>query len=344
VQDVWSGKDSKVSDFMSHYWDTLQVGHTYPWSNGIAERSYWMREAFYGRQRFVDSSKPQIILDGISSYYYRKLSPGAYFNPLKDELVLTSASPAGISCGMMTAAALGNAGVRLFQYEHTWAQDARLRMPIGGEALIGASPVAMQEDSRRLWRAMAYSANLLTKRLEPFILGKALPSQVSGENIVTAARQSDRGILFMEVNGNDWERTVTLNLAPYRNGNPITRYVVSGAGIATALISDAASNTVDLQPGATAIYLVPASASVKFLSESAISAPALPSGASKAFVHQAYIYAEDLDASTQGLECTNGCNLALDKNLGDSYYQFSFTNAAGAVVGKGPARMLRGLR
>jgi Bacterial Ig domain len=344
VQDVWSGKDSKVSDFMSHYWDSLQAGHTYRWSNGVAERSYWMRDAFYRRQPFVDASKPQIMLDSICSYYYRKLAPGANFNPLKDELVLAGTSAAAISSGMMTAAAIGNAGVRLFQYERTTAQDGRLRMPLGGEALVGAGPGTTQEDSRKLWRAMAYSANMLTKRLEPFILGKALSSEALNENIVTAVRQSDQGILLMAVNGNDWERRVTLDLAPYRNGNPVTRYVVSGTGITTTVISDNSSNAVDLQPGAAAIYLVPASASVKFLSESAISAPSLPSGASKAFVHQAYIYAEDLDASTQGLECTNGCDLALDRNLGDSYYQFSFTNAAGVVVGRGPARLLRGLR
>ena len=148
----------------------------------------------------------------------------------------------------------------------------------------------------------------------------------------------------MEVNGNDWERKVTVDLAPYRNGNPVTRYVVSGTGIATALVPDASSNTVTLPPGATAVYLVPASATVKFLSESAIAAPTLPSGASKAFVHHAYIYTEDLDASFPGLECTDGCNLPLDRNLGDSYYQFSFTNADGVVIGRGPARLLSGLR
>ncbi len=344
VQDLWSGKDSQVSDFMSHYWDSLQGGHTYRWSNGVAERNYWMREAFYSRQPFVDASKPQIILDSISSYFYRKLVPGAYFDPLKDELVASGTSPAAISCGMMTAAAMGNAGVRLYQFERAANQEARSRMPIGGEAQTGASPLAMQEDSRKLWRAIGYGANLLTKRLEPFILGKAQSSQVLGENIVTAVRQNDQGILLMEVNGNDWERTVTVNLAPYRNGNSVTRYVVGGTGIATALIPDASSNTVTLPPGATAVYLVPASASVKFLSESAISAPTLPSGATKAFVHQVYIYSEDLDASTQGLECTDGCNLALDKSLGDSYYQFSFTNAAGEVIAKGQTRLLSGLK
>ena len=344
VQDAWSGKDSQVSDFMSHYWDSLQGGHTYRWSNGVAERNYWMREAFYSRQPFVDASKPQIMLDSISSYFYRKLVPGAYFDPLKDEIVASGTSPAAISCGMMTAAAMGNAGVRLYQYDPTWNQEARARMPIGGEAQTGASPIAMQEDSRRLWRAIGYGANLLTKRLEPFILGKALSSPVLGENIVTAVRQSDQGILLMAVNGNDWERTVTVNLAPYRNGNPVTRYVVGGTGITTALIPDASSNTVTLQPGATVAYLVPASPSIKFLSEATISAPTLPSGASKAFVHQAYIYTEDLDASSQGLVCTDGCNLALDRSLGDSYYQFSFTNAAGEVIAKGQTRLLSGLR
>ena len=110
---------------MSHYWDSLQAGHTYRWSNGVAERNYWMREAFYSRQLFVDASKPQIMLDSISSYFYRKLVPGAYFDPLKDDLGPPPARTRGeISCGMMTAAAMGNAGVRLYQIECSESQEA----------------------------------------------------------------------------------------------------------------------------------------------------------------------------------------------------------------------------
>lgn len=341
---VWAGKDSKVSDFMSHYWDSLQAGHTYRWSNGVAERNYWMREAFYRRQPFVDASRPQVILDSISGFYYRKLVAGSSFNPLGDQLIAAGTSPAAIACGMMTAAAMGNAGVRLYQFEGKRAEDGRSRIPIGGETQSGAGPISGQSDLRAMWRAIGYAANLLTKRLDPFILGTAISAPPMGDNIVTALRESDHGKMLMAVNGNDWDKTLAVNLAPYRQAAPVTRYVLEGAGIRTELIPDASTNTVTLRPGGTVVYLMPAAASEKFLSTTAVAAPALPSGASKAYLHQAYIYSEDLDTSTQGLDCTNGCNLALDRNLGNSYYQLSFTNAAGVGVGKGPIRMLTGLR
>lgn len=344
VHDAWAGRDSKVSDFFSHYWDTLQPGHTYRWSNGVAERSYWLRRAFYSRQPYVDSNKPQIILDSISSYFYRKRTPGNHFDPLHDDLLNAPSSPATISAGMMTAGALGAAGLRLYQYDSTTNFARRENAPVGTEEQTGASPVSPEDYSHKLWRSMAYAANLLSKTMEPFILGTALSSPALGENIVTAARRSERGTLVMAVNGNDWNRKIAVDLARFRNGSAITRYVVGGSGIQATVITDRPSDTVDLSPGASVLYLIPSSKADQFLTSVAISPPVLPAGASRAFVHQAYIYSEDLDAAYQGQECTNGCKIYIDRQLGNSYYQFSFSNNEGMVIGKGPGRLLLGLR
>jgi hypothetical protein len=344
VHDAWAGRDSKVSDFFSHYWDTLQSGHTYRWSCGIAERIYWMRDAFYSRQPYVNNTRPQLLLDSISSYYYFKRAPGNQFDPLRDDLWNAPASPATVTAGMMTASALGGAGIRLYQYDNISNFGARERLPVSNEAQSGASPISPEDYSRRLWRAMAYAANLLTKTLEPFLLGTGLSSPALGENIVTAARRSERGVLVMAVNGNDWDRRIAVNLGSFHNGNPITRYLVQATGIETAVISDAVSDTIDLSSGATVIYLIPSSREVQFLTTVRIPAPTLPAGASTAFLHHAYIYGDDLDAANEGLECTNGCSVGIDREVGDSYYQFSFTNADGAAIQKGPEQLLKGLR
>jgi hypothetical protein len=110
------------------------------------------------------------------------------------------------------------------------------------------------------------------------------------------------------------------------------------------VISDAVSDTIDLSSRATVIYLIPSSREVQFLNTVRIPAPTLPVGASTAFLHHTYIYSDDLDAANEGLECTNGCSVGIDRKIGDSYYQFSFTNADGAAIQKGPERLLKELR
>jgi hypothetical protein len=88
------------------------------------------------------------------------------------------------------------------------------------------------------------------------------------------------------------------------------------------------------------IYLFPHSKTDTFLSTARVSAPTLPPGAVKAFVGQAYIFSEDLDSANPATGCTDGCDLAIDRSLGDSFFQFSFVDARGVGVAKGQIQLL----
>jgi hypothetical protein len=341
VHSNWAGKDSTVSDYMSHYWDSHQAGRTYAWGSGITERVRWMHDIFYSRQNYVNFAKPQIILDSISSFMYVKRTVGAaFYNPLLDTLEVPGTMPAAALAGMMVASALGNAAVRLYQFEEPVNEGGRASARIGTEFQTGASPLAGEENSRNIWRAVGYASNLLTKTLQPFILGTAMSSPALGANIVTAARQSATGTLLMAVNGNDWDRSIAVDLRPYRTGSTISRYVVGQTGISTVLVPDVASDNVKLKAGEVGIWLLPISSSTNYVTSNPISAPALPDGATAAILHQAYIYSQDLDCQTSGIDCTRGCNLIADTNLGNVFYQFFFTDNRGKVVSKSAVRLL----
>jgi hypothetical protein len=207
-----------------------------------------MHDIFYSRQNYVNFAKPQIILDSISSFMYVKRTVGAaFYNPLLDTLEVP---------GTMPAAALASAR-------------------IGTEFQTGASPLAGEENSRNIWRAVGYASNLLTKTLQPFILGTAMSSPALGANIVTAVRQSATGTLLMAVNGNDWDRSIAVDLRPYRTGSTISRYVVGQTGISTVLVPDAASDNVKLKAGEVGIWLLPISSSTNYVTSNPISAPCI---------------------------------------------------------------------
>lgn len=341
VHNNWAGRDSKISDFMSHYWDSFQAGRTYAWSSGIAERVFWMRNAFYSRQPYVRLDRPQIMLSSISSFYYTKRTPHtAYYHPPEDDLVAPGISAPGAFAEMFTAAAIGNAGVRLYQFEEPRNEENRSRAPLGTNLQTGASPFAHDKDSNEIWKAMGYAATLLTKTLQPFILATRLSSPAAGDNIVTAVRKNEDGVLLLAINGNDWERTVSLDLTPYRTGNEITRYLSGARGIRPALLRDRIKDEVSLLPGEAAIYLFPRVHSTRFLTAVHIPAPALPPGAERAVLHHSIIYSDDLEKEVNGTDCLNGCDVLIDKNLGESFYQFLFVNRDGAVVKRGPVGKL----
>ena len=111
---------------------------------------------------------------------------------------------------------------------------------------------------------MGYAANLLTKVLQPYVLGMALSSPGYGRNIVTAVRQGSDARMLLLVNANDWERTLTVDLTPYRTGQAITRYTVSGDGLRTDELVDGPTDTIQLRGGESVVYLFPLSGGVAF--------------------------------------------------------------------------------
>lgn len=329
---------------MSHYWDTMQPGATYAWSSGVAERTYWMRNAFYQRQPYARFDRPQMILSSISSFFYTKQTPNnAYYNPPQDVMIVPGTSAASVSAEMMTAAALGNTGVRLYQFENSSDAASRASSALGRQQQTGTSPFSGDQKAVQIWKAMGYTANALTKTLTPFLLNARLSSPDFGYGLVTAARQGVDGQLLMAINANDWAQTVTLALTPYRTGNSIARYIVGSTAIKTALISDTASDTVTLKAGETVIYLFPTAAATNYLASTSIPAPALPAGAANALLHQGYIYSQDLDNQTAGIDCTPGCTLQLDRSLGDVFYQFFFVDSMGRLLGKSSVTTIPGL-
>jgi hypothetical protein len=202
------------------------------------------------------------------------------------------------------------------------------------------SPVAGDQNSQRIWRSVGYASNLLTKTLQPFILGTPLSSPSLGDNIVTAVRRSNSGVLLMVVNANDWERTVSIDLTPYRTGRSITKYTVWSRGIKSVVTADTASERVTMGAGETVVYLFPNSGATSWISSLAIAAPPLPAGAKYAILHHGYIYSQDMGYQTDGMECTEGCMVNVDAALGDIVYQFVFTDAQGNVLGESVTRTI----
>jgi hypothetical protein len=343
VHDAWAGKDSKVSDFMSHYWDSLQAGTTYTWGSGVSERSTWMRTIFYQRQPNVRFDRPQMMLTSIASYMYTKETPdAAYYTPPLDAAYLPGTTPAATSADMMTAAGLGNAGLRLYAAEDPSDAASRASASLGSGFQTGANPFSGDQKAVQIWKSMGYAANLLTKPFARFFLSTPLTSPWVGANVVTAARQGPDGRLLMAVNATDWPQTVTISLGPYRTGNSIARYVAGSTEIRTALIADATSDTVALGVGESVVYLFPFSAATSYLTPVSVPAPTLPSGATAAFVHVGYIYSQDLGNQTSGILCTSGCTLELDRTVGDVFYQYFFVDSNGVLLGTSPVTTIPG--
>jgi hypothetical protein len=80
------------------------------------------------------------------------------------------------------------------------------------------------------------------------------------------------------------------------------------------------------------VYLFPLSASTSFLTP-VFFQPAPPVGANRASLSYNYIYGEHLSQFTAGIECSLGCGVQADTRLGDIYYQFTYLDANGKVIG-----------
>jgi hypothetical protein len=275
------------------------------------------------------------MLIAITSYSYSKQTPGgAYYSPPADILIEPGTSAPAAAAEIMTAVELGNAGVRMFQFEEPSYLKAREAASMGTQLATGASPIAGDDNSRHIWRSIAYTSNVLTKTVQPFILGSALSSPSLGTNIVTAARESQDGKLLMVTNGNDWSRTISVDLTSYTVGHKIDRYIVGGYGIETDILWNRMSDTLVLEPGATAIYIFSKERAVSQLSPVSVLAPTLVGESKRAILHHGYIYADDLDLQATGMDCTNGCNMTVDPRIGDVVGQFWFLDGRGRVLSK----------
>ena len=75
----WTGKEGAaagVADFTSQYLTTDRGRHTYQWTGGVQEYVNSARRKVYDRQPYVDLERPQIWLDSMSSFAYKKQTQG----------------------------------------------------------------------------------------------------------------------------------------------------------------------------------------------------------------------------------------------------------------------------
>jgi hypothetical protein len=252
----WIGKGS-LSDYASHYWIPYSARHTYAWAQGIQELGYWMTEAYYSRQEYVMLDRPQIMLVSMMGpVYWKGTSGAAYYSPLQDTLSQPGVSGAAVSATMMTAAAIGAAGVRLYAFENSADENGRASAATGAYFQTGASPTTNDQLMQEIWKGASAAATALTGVLQPFILGTAMDSPAYGPNLVSAVRQASSGTMLMIVNDNDWRRVVPVDFTSFSLGRKIQRFVIGADGSTGPLApSSSSGEMITLNAGDTVVYL-----------------------------------------------------------------------------------------
>ena len=332
----WMGKGS-VSDYASHYWDSNQQRFTYIFGKGIRETTNSMLTAFYDRQPGMQLNRPQVILQTMSGMNYTKNSKSGTegYNPPVDELQHVGIVPKAVVSGMMSAAAAGNVGVRLYQFETPSDHASNTKQgPGGGGIQTGAGPFTGEVKN---WQAMAFGANALTKVLQPYLLSTAINSPAYGRNLITAARDNGQGRMLMIVNSWDGTRAVAVDFTPFKFGFGAVRYRVSDTGIQTRIQADADGETVQLEAGETVAYVFP---NIAALPVDSVSFAFTDTLGLKVALRYGYVLPGDVEAFGEPIDCTNGCQVAIDRRLGEVYYQWEIADGCGAPQPESPLALI----
>jgi hypothetical protein len=249
----WDGPHG-VADYTSHYYDSHAVRHTYFWSAGILEKSYWMAKSFYERQPYMMLDRPQLMLRSVCGSFYEKNGSGAFYEPSDDLLIQPGDVGPVVTSGIMGAAALGTAGVRLYFWQSPSDDPQRLKTPRGAVLQTGVNPISADPTIALNWQAIQNAGSAIAI-LAPYLLAVPLNSPAYGPNILSAARQGAHGRMLLIVNGNDWTRTLTVDLAPFSYGGTDTRYYVSAYGNRKNELSYRTHDLVTLGPGDSVAYI-----------------------------------------------------------------------------------------
>ncbi len=334
VDGNWMGPGS-VSDYASNYFTSLKARSTYPWSEGIQEMICSLEQTFFSRQPFFMLNRPQLMEVSLTGPQYTKGSAlGATYNPGVDALILPGVSPQHVSAVMMDVAALGGAGERLYYFESPSDLASRAAAPAGTTIQTGSNPQNLQTAS---WTAMSYAATLLGSVLDPYLLATRINSPGYGLNIRSAARQGATGNMLLIVNGNDWQRSISVDLTPYNLGFGAAKYIVSATGISTSELSPTQlEDSVTLSEGESVAYILPSTAANMPLKSHVINAPSKsPSGTA---LQSSYLYSAMLPNQSVSISpCAPSSTVYLDPNLGTFYYQFVSPAAA-----PGPIQAING--
>jgi len=253
----WMSKGS-VSDYSSHYWTSYNLRPAYAWTTGVEEANSWLTEEFYSRQPFLAPDDPQLMEVSISGPYYEKESASdPYYDPGQDVLIQPGTTGPVVVSQMMTEAALGVAGERLYFFEQPGDEESRAEAPAGTVFQTGSNPTATDPLIQENWEALRYGATALTQVLTPFLLQTQISSPSFGSNIITSARTGSAGTILLIVNDNDWSREITVNLRSYGKPSNAYRYVVGAHGAEMTSPTSNPTDVITLTPGQAAAYLFP---------------------------------------------------------------------------------------
>lgn len=336
VQNNWMGAGS-ISDYASHFWDTNQQRVTYSWGKGVRETVNSMLTAYFDRQPFMQLERPQLMLvSGAGPAYLKRSAAGsAAFDPPTDELLFAGNRPDAVAAGMMAAAAVGSAGVRIYQFETPEAFRARRDAGPGSAYQTGIHPEVSEVAN---WRAMAYTASVLRGPAAPFLLGRAISSPAYGRNIVTAARETSRGRMLLIVNGWDAPRRLRVDFRGFHLGYGYARYRVSHTGVATSAGKPSDGETIDLEGGETVMYLFPAADDIGFLEQAEVAAE--PEEGVRTLVRYGYLYEDAVEAFGEAVECGERCRIDVDRTVGEVFVQVVRVDADGRIVEAGTPKRL----
>jgi hypothetical protein len=320
-------KPGGVSDYASHYWDSIQQRRTYPFGMGVRENQNSMLTAFLGRQSFVITNRPQLLEQSMAGVEYLKYSGAgiAVYSPPADQLLHVGVVPRAVASGIMTAAAVGSAGVKLYKFDNSFAQR-RDSVMNGADFESDAGPTTGEVLN---WQAMGYASATLSKSLQEFVLGAPVSSPYLGRNIITGARTGPNGNLVIVVNGWDSPRSVQVNLTAYRTGNNVWRYRVGDVSVKLQAMGDIVADTVLLAAGETGVYFFPRTATVAGLDTVSFQ-PDLPG--TKTILKTNYLYSQNTPLYGDPVDCSSGCSVKVDRKLGDVFYSYAVTDVGGTVL------------
>lgn len=325
VQRNWL-KPGGVSDYPSHYWDSNQQRRTYPFGMGVRENQNSMLTAYLGRQSSLDINRPQLLEQTMAGIDYLKYSAAgnAVYNPPVDKLLHVGAVPKAVASGMMTAAAVGTAGVKIYKFDSSFLERRDTR----GNGTEFESDGGPSTGEVLNWQAMGYSSAMLTKSLQEYVLGVPVSSPYLGRNVITGARTATNGNLLIVVNGWDAPRTVLIDLSAYATGRGVLRYRVADTGIKLRAMGNVVGDTVSLEGGETAVYLFPKVATVPGIDTIAFQ-PDL--AGTRTVLRTNYLYSQNTPLYGDAVDCTAGCTANIDRKLGDPFYSYAVLNSAGVV-------------
>jgi hypothetical protein len=257
---------NSVSDYSSHYWVSYNLRAAYAWATGIEEANSWLTEEFYSRQPYLVQENPQLMEVSIAGPYYQKeTSNDPYYYPGQDILIEPGTIGPVVISEMMTEAALGVAGERLYFFEHPSQEQDRATAPVGSVFQTGSNPTASDPVIQENWEAIQYGATALTQILTPFLFQTQSSSPSFGSNIVTSVRTGAAGTMLLVVNDNDWSRAIVVNLNSYGRPSNAYRYEVGAYGAVMTSPTGSATDDITLAPGQSVAYLFPSAGQLQRL-------------------------------------------------------------------------------